>query len=53
MSASLPSSVRYIYVRRYAGLKSRFTGDDGQQCTVEELALQHYATPGGGGWQGV
>lgn len=35
-----------------AGLKSRFLGNDNRECTVEELALQHYATTEGGGWQG-
>ena len=29
-----------------------FYGGDGEQCEVEELALQYYAG-GGGGWQGV
>lgn len=36
-----------------AGLKSRFYGLDDEQCTVEELALQYYASEEGGGWQGV
>jgi hypothetical protein len=35
-----------------AGVKSRFWGHDGQQCSVEELALQHYASDEGGGWLG-
>lgn len=35
-----------------AGRKSRFYGEDGEQCGVEQLALQYYATEGGG-WQGV
>ncbi|KAK6927624.1 HIRAN domain [Dillenia turbinata] len=35
-----------------AGTKSRFYGEDGEQCGVEELALQYYAGEGGG-WQGV
>ena len=35
-----------------AGLKSRFLGKDNRECTVEELALQHYASTEGGGWQG-
>ncbi|GAB4826333.1 hypothetical protein Ancab_009199 [Ancistrocladus abbreviatus] len=34
------------------GMKSRFYGEDGAQCGVEELALQYYAGEGGG-WQGV
>lgn len=34
------------------GMKSRFYGEDGEQCGVEELALQFYAGEGGG-WQGV
>lgn len=32
-------------------MKSRFYGQDDEQCGVEELALQFYAE--GGGWQGV
>ncbi|KAL5703244.1 phosphodiesterase I [Ranunculus cassubicifolius] len=35
------------------GLKNRFYDGDGDQCGVEELALQYYAGEGGGGWQGV
>ncbi|XWS13293.1 hypothetical protein CRYUN_Cryun36dG0025000 [Craigia yunnanensis] len=35
-----------------AGRKSRFYGEDGEQCGVEQLALQYYATEGGR-WQGV
>ncbi|CAK7348904.1 unnamed protein product [Dovyalis caffra] len=35
-----------------AGVKSRFYGEDGAQCGVEQLALQYYAGEGGG-WQGV
>ncbi|KAI7839720.1 hypothetical protein COHA_006524 [Chlorella ohadii] len=38
---------------RIVGTKSRFYGFDDAQCTVEELALQYYATEDGGGWQGV
>ncbi|CAL1366613.1 unnamed protein product [Linum trigynum] len=34
------------------GVKSRFYGEDGDQCGVEQLALQYYAGEGGG-WQGV
>ncbi|KAF5199410.1 Fanconi-associated nuclease 1-like protein [Thalictrum thalictroides] len=34
------------------GMKNRFYGNDGEQCGVEELALQYYAEEGGG-WQGV
>lgn len=32
-------------------MKSRFYGKDGEQCGVEQLALQYYAEEGG--WQGV
>jgi hypothetical protein len=28
-------------------------GLDGEMCSVEEYALQHYATPEHGGWTGV
>ncbi|KAG8371498.1 hypothetical protein BUALT_Bualt13G0093900 [Buddleja alternifolia] len=34
------------------GTKSIFYGEDGEQCGVEQLALQYYAGEGGG-WQGV
>eukprot|EP00268_Persea_americana_P059824 TRINITY_DN7387_c0_g1_i9.p1 TRINITY_DN7387_c0_g1~~TRINITY_DN7387_c0_g1_i9.p1 ORF type:complete len:975 (-),score=160.16 TRINITY_DN7387_c0_g1_i9:347-3271(-) len=34
------------------GMKNRYYGDDGEQCGVEQLALQYYAGEGGG-WQGV
>ncbi|CAN1346686.1 Fanconi-associated nuclease 1 homolog [Linum perenne] len=34
------------------GTKSRYYGEDGDQCGVEQLALQYYAGEGGG-WQGV
>jgi Fanconi-associated nuclease 1 len=34
------------------GMKNRFYGEDGEQCGVEQLALQYYAGEGGG-WQGV
>ncbi|CAM8914893.1 unnamed protein product [Rhodiola kirilowii] len=36
-----------------AGMKSRFYGNDGEQCGVEELALQYYAGVEGGEWKGV
>ncbi|KAG8654933.1 fanconi-associated nuclease 1 homolog isoform X3 [Manihot esculenta] len=34
------------------GKKSRFYGEDGEQCGVEQLALQYYVGEGGG-WHGV
>lgn len=34
------------------GEKSRFYGEDGEQCGVEQMALQFYAGEGGA-WQGV
>ncbi|KAF7150610.1 hypothetical protein RHSIM_Rhsim02G0071300 [Rhododendron simsii] len=34
------------------GMKSRFYGEDGEQCGVEELAMQYYGVEGGG-WQSV
>lgn len=34
------------------GTKSRFYGEDGNQCGVEQLALQYYGGEGGG-WQGI
>ena len=35
------------------GMKSVFVGLDGQPCSVEELALQHYALPENGSWRGM
>ncbi|GBG84969.1 hypothetical protein CBR_g39432, partial [Chara braunii] len=40
-------------VNRTVGMKSRFYGYDGCSCTVEELALQHYAKEEYGQWVGV
>ncbi|KAI5068304.1 hypothetical protein GOP47_0016649 [Adiantum capillus-veneris] len=40
-------------LNRQTGSKSRFYGYNNDQCSVEELALQHYAGDSGGGWQGV
>ncbi|CAH2036092.1 unnamed protein product, partial [Thlaspi arvense] len=34
------------------GMKNRFYGEDGEQCGVEQLALQYYNGEGGG-WQGI
>ena len=34
------------------GIKSRFAGNGGEECSVEELALQYYAAEAGGGWTG-
>lgn len=36
-----------------AGLKSKFLSASGEQVTVEQFALEHYATEDGGGWQGT
>lgn len=33
-------------------MKNRYYADDGEQCGVEQLALQYYAGEGGG-WRGV
>ncbi|KAL0853776.1 hypothetical protein Bca101_058928 [Brassica carinata] len=35
------------------GMKNRFYGEDGEQCGVEQLALQYYNGEGGGRWQGI
>ena len=35
------------------GAKNRYYGYDGEQCSVEHLALQYYASDEGGGWHGV
>ena len=34
------------------GMKSRFMGNGGEECSVEELALQYYAGQAGGSWTG-
>lgn len=34
------------------GIKSRFVGNGGDECSVEELALQYYAAEAGGSWTG-
>ena len=34
------------------GIKSRFLGNGGEKCSVEELALQFYAAEANGGWTG-
>ncbi|KAK9138961.1 hypothetical protein Sjap_009555 [Stephania japonica] len=34
------------------GMRNRYYGEDGEQCSVEELVLQYYAGEGGG-WHGV
>ncbi|KAG2314313.1 hypothetical protein Bca52824_017435 [Brassica carinata] len=35
------------------GMKNRFYGEDGEQCGVEQLALQYYNGEEGGRWQGI
>jgi len=35
------------------GRKSQFVGLDDEVCSVEGLALQHYAAEGHGGWRGT
>lgn len=35
------------------GIKSRFIGNGGEECSVEELALQYYAAEDRGAWTGV
>ncbi|DBA85769.1 hypothetical protein WJX77_002675 [Trebouxia sp. C0004] len=35
------------------GVKSRFAGNGGDECSVEELALQYYAAETGGNWTGT
>lgn len=34
------------------GIKSQFVGNGGDECSVEELALQYYAAEAGGSWTG-
>eukprot|EP01018_Ginkgo_biloba_P025395 Gb_10162 [translate_table: standard] len=55
---SLGRKIKEVYVRgrrlnSAIGTKNRFYGYDGQQCSVEQLALQYYAREEGGNWQGV
>ncbi|MBA0576230.1 hypothetical protein Golob_024082, partial [Gossypium lobatum] len=55
-SESLKRKIIEVYIQGRplnceAGRKSRFYGEDGEQCGVEQLALQYYAREGG--WQGV
>jgi Fanconi-associated nuclease 1 len=50
--------IKEVYVRgrplnSATGAKSIFYGYDGQQCSVEQLALQYYSGEEGGCWQGV
>lgn len=40
-------------LNREVGKKSRFVGLDDEVCTVEDLALQHYAQMEHGGWRGI
>jgi hypothetical protein len=35
------------------GAKSQFWDADGYAVSVEQLALQHYASPEAGAWQGA
>lgn len=51
-------TIKEVYVRgrplnSATGAKSIFYGYDGQQCSVEQLALQYYSGEQGGCWQGV
>ncbi|KAL4561058.1 hypothetical protein LXL04_033220 [Taraxacum kok-saghyz] len=57
-SDSLKRKIPEVYVEgrplnSQTGTKSRFYGEDGEQCGVEQLALQYYAGQEGGNWQGV
>ncbi|XP_050292649.1 fanconi-associated nuclease 1 homolog [Quercus robur] len=56
-SASIKRKITEVHVQGRPlncemGMKNRFYGEDGEQCGVEQLALQYYAGEGGG-WQGV
>jgi Fanconi-associated nuclease 1 len=50
-----PREVRIIGrpLSNHTGIKSKFYGFDGEQCSVEELALQYYATVTGGEFTGA
>ncbi|KAL6769540.1 hypothetical protein ACKKBG_A31395 [Auxenochlorella protothecoides x Auxenochlorella symbiontica] len=49
-----PREVRIVQrpMASIVGFKSRFMGLSGEPCTVEQLALQHYARDEAGGWTG-
>ncbi|XP_050237800.1 fanconi-associated nuclease 1 homolog isoform X2 [Mercurialis annua] len=56
-SQSMKRKIKEVHIQgrplnSEVGKKSRFYGEDGEQCGVEQLALQYYAGDGGG-WQGV
>ncbi|XP_048496943.1 fanconi-associated nuclease 1 homolog isoform X4 [Beta vulgaris subsp. vulgaris] len=56
-AASVKMKIKEVHIQGRplngkVGMKSRFYGQDDEQCGVEELALQFYAGEGGG-WQGV
>ncbi|KAL6976266.1 Fanconi-associated nuclease 1 [Sarracenia purpurea var. burkii] len=56
-SESLKRKITEVHIQgrplnSITGVKSRFYGEDGEQCGVEQLALQYYAGEGGG-WEGV
>lgn len=56
-SASIKRKITEVHVQGRPlncemGMKNRFYGEDGEQCGVEQLALQYYSGEGGG-WQGV
>ncbi|XP_038703982.1 fanconi-associated nuclease 1 homolog isoform X2 [Tripterygium wilfordii] len=56
-SQSVKREIREVHIQGRplnceTGMKSRFYGEDGEQCGVEQLALQYYAGEGEG-WQGV
>lgn len=56
-SASIRRKIPEVHVQGRplncdVGMKNRFYGEDGEQCGVEQLALQYYAGEGGG-WHGV
>ncbi|TXG69322.1 hypothetical protein EZV62_004257 [Acer yangbiense] len=56
-SESIQRNITEVHIQgrplnRETGMKSRFYGEDGEQCGVEQLALQFFAGEGGG-WRGV
>ncbi|XP_073284156.1 fanconi-associated nuclease 1 homolog isoform X2 [Primulina huaijiensis] len=56
-SSSIKRKIAEVHIQgkplnRKAGMKSIFYSEDGEQCGVEQLALEYYSGEGGG-WHGV
>jgi Fanconi-associated nuclease 1 len=42
-----------VLLNSVTGVKSKFLSANGEPCTVEALAIEHYATEAGGLWFGI